>query len=77
MDCHLDSQDGFVGLPDGDRRSATPQEVPIVLFVDLPLIHDLVANALHTANPQGCSPGAEFVPVLKAMSKRLSAPSMC
>ena len=30
--CHLDSQDGFVTLPDGDHRSTTPLEVPIVFF---------------------------------------------
>jgi hypothetical protein len=44
MDCHLDSQDSFFGLLDGDLRRATPLEVPIVLFVDLQLIHDLVAS---------------------------------
>jgi hypothetical protein len=75
--CHLDSQDGFLGLPDGDHRGTTPLEVPIVLFMGLPMIHDLVANALHTANPQGSFSGVEFVPALKAASKRFPAPSIC
>jgi hypothetical protein len=77
LGCHLDSQDGFVGLPDGDHRSTTPLEVPIVLLLDLPVIHDLVANALHTANPQGFSSGAESVPAVKVASKRLPASSIC
>jgi hypothetical protein len=75
--CRLDGQDGFVGLPDGDHRSATPLEVPIVLFVGLLLIHDLVANALHTTNPQGSFFGAEFVPALKVASKRFPVSRIC
>jgi hypothetical protein len=76
-DFYLDSQDALVSLPDGDRRRATPLEVPVVLFLDLPLIHDLVASALHAASPQGCFPGADFALVLKATSKRFPAPSIC
>ena len=75
--CRLDSQDGFVGLPDGDHRSATPLEVPIVLFISLSRIHNLVANALHTTNPQDPFSGAEFVPILKVASKRFPASRIC
>jgi hypothetical protein len=67
----------YIGLPDGDRRRAAQLEVPVVLFLDLPLIHDLVASALHTARPQGYFPGAEFALLLKATSKRFPAPSIC
>jgi hypothetical protein len=61
----------------GTAGAPTQLAVPIVLFVDLQLFHDLLANALHTANPQGCFPSPEFVPVIKIWSKRFPASSIC